>query len=164
MESLKYNHQIWLEQNTYRHHHHMFPGSFTERSNLTTDLSTPLSHWVRTINTDHGWGQCSPNMMMPTTRGRRLDQCDHLWRLGGSRLHPHEDLSHFKSPAGLGVSSSPSRSWSSWSQQCMVIVSVIILIAARYECLVQARNRFGWSDASRLFTFYTSTNSESIGM
>jgi len=29
---------------------------------------------------------------------------------------------------------------------------------SEYECLVQARNRFGWSDASRLFTFFTSTN------
>ena len=27
---------------------------------------------------------------------------------------------------------------------------------AEYECLVQARNRFGWSEPSRLFTFFTS--------
>jgi len=33
-----------------------------------------------------------------------------------------------------------------------------LLPDSEYECLVQARNRFGWSDASRLFTFYTSTN------
>ena len=28
------------------------------------------------------------------------------------------------------------------------------------DWLVQARNRFGWSDASRLFTFFTSTKGE----
>jgi len=33
-----------------------------------------------------------------------------------------------------------------------------LLPESEYECLVQARNRFGWSDASRLFTFFTSTN------
>merc|ERR1712079_489700 len=32
-----------------------------------------------------------------------------------------------------------------------------LLPESEYECLVQARNRFGWSDASRLFTFFTST-------
>ena len=26
---------------------------------------------------------------------------------------------------------------------------------AEYECLVQARNQFGWSEASRIFHFYT---------
>jgi hypothetical protein len=26
---------------------------------------------------------------------------------------------------------------------------------AEYECLVQARNRFGWSEASRIFHFFT---------
>ena len=29
---------------------------------------------------------------------------------------------------------------------------------SEYECLAQARNRFGWSEASRLFRFYTSRN------
>ena len=32
-----------------------------------------------------------------------------------------------------------------------------LLAQSQYECLVQARNRFGWSDPSRLFTFLTST-------
>ena len=32
-----------------------------------------------------------------------------------------------------------------------------LLAQSEYECLVQARNRFGWSDASRLFRFYTSS-------
>ena len=32
-----------------------------------------------------------------------------------------------------------------------------LLAQSEYECLVQARNRFGWSDPSRLFTFLTST-------
>ena len=31
---------------------------------------------------------------------------------------------------------------------------------SEYECLVQARNRFGWSEASRLFRFYTSRRGE----
>ena len=35
-----------------------------------------------------------------------------------------------------------------------------LLPESEYECLVQARNRFGWSDASRLFTFFTSTKGE----
>lgn len=26
---------------------------------------------------------------------------------------------------------------------------------AEYECLVQARNKFGWSEASRIFHFFT---------
>ena len=26
---------------------------------------------------------------------------------------------------------------------------------AEYECLVQARNKFGWSDASRIFHFFS---------
>ena len=33
---------------------------------------------------------------------------------------------------------------------------------SEYECLVPERNRFGWSDASRLFTFFTSINSKFI--
>ena len=36
-----------------------------------------------------------------------------------------------------------------------------LLPESEYECLVQARNRFGWSDASRLFTFFTSTKGTS---
>ena len=36
-----------------------------------------------------------------------------------------------------------------------------LLAESEYECLVQARNRFGWSDASRLFTFFTSTKGTS---
>ena len=36
-----------------------------------------------------------------------------------------------------------------------------LLPESEYECLVQARNRFGWSDASRLFTFFTSTKGKS---
>ena len=35
-----------------------------------------------------------------------------------------------------------------------------LLPESEYECLVQARNRFGWSDASRLFTFFTSTKGD----
>ena len=30
-----------------------------------------------------------------------------------------------------------------------------LLTDAEYECLVQARNQFGWSEASRIFHFYT---------
>ena len=37
-----------------------------------------------------------------------------------------------------------------------------LLPDSEYECLVQARNRFGWSDASRLFTFFTSTKGKSV--
>jgi hypothetical protein len=31
---------------------------------------------------------------------------------------------------------------------------------AEYECLVQARNQFGWSEASRIFHFYTGKRGE----
>ena len=31
---------------------------------------------------------------------------------------------------------------------------------AEYECLVQARNRFGWSEASRIFHFFTGKRGE----
>ncbi len=34
---------------------------------------------------------------------------------------------------------------------------------SEYECLVQARNRFGWSEPSRLFTFFTSKKGEQQG-
>ena len=33
---------------------------------------------------------------------------------------------------------------------------------AEYECLVQARNQFGWSEASRIFRFFTGKNGEEI--
>jgi len=33
---------------------------------------------------------------------------------------------------------------------------------AEYECLVQARNQFGWSEASRIFHFYTGKREPSI--
>ena len=29
---------------------------------------------------------------------------------------------------------------------------------AQYECLVQAKNRYGWSEASRIHRFYTHAN------
>ena len=33
---------------------------------------------------------------------------------------------------------------------------------AEYECLVQARNKFGWSDASRIFHFFSGKSRKSI--
>lgn len=33
---------------------------------------------------------------------------------------------------------------------------------AEYECLVQARNRFGWSEASRIFHFYSGKRGQLI--
>ena len=33
---------------------------------------------------------------------------------------------------------------------------------AEYECLVQARNKFGWSEASRIFRFFTGKNGKKI--
>ena len=32
---------------------------------------------------------------------------------------------------------------------------------AEYECLVQARNKFGWSEASRIFHFFTGKRGKS---
>lgn len=37
-----------------------------------------------------------------------------------------------------------------------------LLTDAEYECLVQARNQFGWSEASRIFHFYTGKTEPSI--
>ena len=33
---------------------------------------------------------------------------------------------------------------------------------AEYECLVQARNKFGWSEASRIFHFFTGKRGQSV--
>jgi hypothetical protein len=37
-----------------------------------------------------------------------------------------------------------------------------LLTDDEYECLVQARNQFGWSEASRIFHFYTGKSEPSI--
>ena len=41
-----------------------------------------------------------------------------------------------------------------------MIGQLLTILTSDWLMLLQARNRFGWSDASRLFTFFTSTKGE----
>ncbi len=61
----------------------------------------------------------------------------------------------FCSVAGASTSTGASQEPTGYILFCAGLVE-----DSEYECLVQARNRFGWSEPSRLFTFFTSKKGE----